>query len=339
MMLGTIALLVCIPAASCQVAAGGAQTAATDAVYEQLLQERRESAVIAFDVLIGNYLSMERPASESRVYAASCRLLDATLAIQRRPAVQIEAYARHARTMNCAALYYTTWINAGLIPGDPPNSFIQVAKDAETRWIEAHRRLLRDRPPPLEAFDPWFREFRDAMRARTILEGVLFVKPSDGKLPTEPRRIGTAAPAEPVDVRKHLKAAIDTLINRPDLADPTDELLLRLKKERYRAVRREFEGRLNLFAAGSARGSIDELCSCLDRFRDAECALIEKPVDRLPTYELMAQIAQGLEAAAKARFDAGEMSISDFEQCRYYRLDAQIKLMELKKSVGAAAGK
>jgi hypothetical protein len=125
------------------------------------------------------------------------------------------------------------------------------------------------------------------------------------------------------------------------LAEPgaRDDELTKLRKERYQSARRELESRLNLFNAGSARGTLDDVLAAIRRVADTEFALAGTPAARLAAIERRVTFAKGAEWVSETRFKASQIPIQDLDFSTYERLDAQITLLELKRSLAGPAEK
>jgi hypothetical protein len=121
---------------------------------------------------------------------------------------------------------------------------------------------------------------------------------------------------------------------------PGDDELKKLRKFRLESAQLQLEARSNLLLAGSARGTIDLVYESLERYTESELALADKPESRISIWQRTIILAKGMEFVNKTRFDSGQIPIQDYETSRYKRLDAEIKLMELKQSLAAPkAGK
>ena len=92
---------------------------------------------------------------------------------------------------------------------------------------------------------------------------------------------------------------------------------------------------MNLFKAGSARGTLDILYDCLNRLIESELVLTIRPEARLTALERKVNLAKGMEWVNKTRYDAGQIPQQDLDRSTYERLDAEIKLLEFKQSQGA----
>jgi hypothetical protein len=102
------------------------------------------------------------------------------------------------------------------------------------------------------------------------------------------------------------------------LADPQ-----KLAKEKVDAARKELEARFREFIAG--RGTLDFLFQAAVRLHQAESATAENDDQRLAVHEHLWKLALVMEKTNKSRYDAGRLPISDYQQCVYFRIDAQQK--------------
>jgi hypothetical protein len=112
-----------------------------------------------------------------------------------------------------------------------------------------------------------------------------------------------------------------------------DDELHKLLKERYNAALEEVQVRFKQVIAGT--GNPDELARAGRRLLHARLELCEKAADRVPVYEQQLELARMVEKIQKARHDAGQVSVADWDQARYERLDIEIGLLNAKKAAGA----
>jgi hypothetical protein len=123
---------------------------------------------------------------------------------------------------------------------------------------------------------------------------------------------------------------------------PGDDELKKLRKERYQSAQLQCEKFFDLFLAGSlsrGRDPLDLLMGSMDRLVESELALSDKPADQIAALERKVTLAKGAEAINKIRYDEKRIALQDYEQTRYERLDAEIKLLELKQKLGVAPKK
>jgi hypothetical protein len=117
--------------------------------------------------------------------------------------------------------------------------------------------------------------------------------------------------------------------------EPTkgDDELHKLLKERYNAALEEVQVRYKQILAGTS--NLDELARAGRRLLHARLELCEKAPERVPVYEQQLELARMVEKIQKARHDAGQVSVADWDHARYERLDLEIQLLHAKKAAGA----
>jgi RNA polymerase sigma factor (sigma-70 family) len=137
--------------------------------------------------------------------------------------------------------------------------------------------------------------------------------------------------------------ALDLLRKAMELAKPSplakknanDDALREAFKERHRTAASELSLRLQVFQAGARGGSIDVLLDALRRFTESEIALGSAASDAVTATKRTVQLAQAIVAVNWARFNVGQIAQQDLAQCRYFMLDAQIKLAEVEAKTGS----
>ena len=157
-------------------------------------------------------------------------------------------------------------------------------------------------------------------------------KGSAAKPPQEKDRFPLTGLAGAEKIVEDLPEPLRTVLQGRDLPKPEagDDQLTMLLKERLVSAGKEVEARFNLFAAGSARGTIDILLNAQKRFLEARLALATKPAEQVTAYENAVMQARITEAVNKTRFNAGQIPSQDLDQSRYHRLDMEIKLLQAK---------
>jgi hypothetical protein len=119
----------------------------------------------------------------------------------------------------------------------------------------------------------------------------------------------------------------DNHIKRMMAALPQDNLTP-LLKDQYEAVQKESRARWQEFLAG--RGTLAMLIETFQRLLQAEIDLSTKRPDWIAAYEAQLIRTQLVESINEARYNAGRISIQDYEQTRFVRIRAQIMLERIK---------
>jgi hypothetical protein len=122
---------------------------------------------------------------------------------------------------------------------------------------------------------------------------------------------------------------------KPMEAAKGDDELHKLMKERYNAALEEVRVRFKQFLNGI--GNPNELGHAGRRLLHARLELCEKAAERVPVYEQHLELARMVEKIQKARHDAGQASVADWDQARVERLDVEIQLLRAKKAADAKA--
>jgi hypothetical protein len=152
----------------------------------------------------------------------------------------------------------------------------------------------------------------------TALTGVLFVSPLPGQQP----------PAPEVELPALLKA-------KPLEPDAKDDELRKLQKARYNEAVTETQYR---YQAGKA--NIDDgFADVSQRLLESGLELNERPADRVRLLEQYLEVAKEVERIGQARFDSGRVSGADFHRMRYFRIDAEIRLLRARREADKAKGK
>jgi outer membrane protein TolC len=102
-----------------------------------------------------------------------------------------------------------------------------------------------------------------------------------------------------------------------------------LAKAKLEAARGEYEARFIQFVAG--RGTLDFLLDTSRRLLDSERAVTTKEADLVAAFERHWIVTKQIEEVNKSRYDAGRISIEDLLQSTYFRLQAEIWLVEARE--------
>ncbi len=117
---------------------------------------------------------------------------------------------------------------------------------------------------------------------------------------------------------------------KPLEADPKDDELHKLMKERRNAAASEMNTYLELFRA--ARGSPfgADLFGPLDRLVHSGLELSDKPADRVKILSEALDIAREMERLTRLGVDNGRTTTQDLHRVRYVRLDLEIQLLRAR---------
>jgi outer membrane protein TolC len=124
-----------------------------------------------------------------------------------------------------------------------------------------------------------------------------------------------------------LPAVLDA---KPMEAAKGDDELHKLLTERYNAALDEARVRYRRYLGGN--DSLNDLEHAARRLLDARLAFCTKEAERVPVYEQHLELARQVERLQKARHDAGQVSVADWDQARFRRLDLEIRLLRAKKA-------
>lgn len=121
----------------------------------------------------------------------------------------------------------------------------------------------------------------------------------------------------------------DSKLVEPAAGDDAHRALLRQRLERAsKAALR----RLNLFKAGSARGTILDLIESIQRLADAELALLDQPAQRVAALEQVVVIAAAIEDVNGLRFDEGQIPIQDLHLSREFHATCRLAVLDAKQA-------
>jgi hypothetical protein len=101
-----------------------------------------------------------------------------------------------------------------------------------------------------------------------------------------------------------------------------------LLKDRYDEASLELAGRFAYFMTG--RGTLFILLDSSRRLFDAERELSDQKTHQIAAAEKHLRLLKEVEKANKERFEAGRVSVQDYAQSKYYRLEAEIWLERAK---------
>jgi hypothetical protein len=135
------------------------------------------------------------------------------------------------------------------------------------------------------------------------------------------------SPEQIIAITSDLPDLPDNQIKRMMAGLPQDKLTP-LLKDQYEAARKESKARWQEFLAG--RGTLAILIETFQRLLQAEIDLSTKRPDWIAVYEAQLLRAQLVEFVNEERYNAGRISIQDYEQSRFQRIRTQIMLERIK---------
>jgi hypothetical protein len=103
-----------------------------------------------------------------------------------------------------------------------------------------------------------------------------------------------------------------------------------LLRERLAVAQTIFEARAKEFLAG--RGTLDYVLRGGRRVREAKWALSNRHSDRIAALELYCEQTEVAERINRRRFESGRIPTQDYAQSQFYRLDAEIGLLQAKRN-------
>lgn len=125
-------------------------------------------------------------------------------------------------------------------------------------------------------------------------------------------------------------AAPALLKRAPAETQPGDDELTRLLKARYNEALAELDIREKHMAMG--RGEFTH--EAADRLVEAGLELFTDPGERMALLEQHLTFAKQVEEQARLRFEVGAGSQEALHTARYYRLDAEIRLLRTRQEAG-----
>jgi hypothetical protein len=144
--------------------------------------------------------------------------------------------------------------------------------------------------------------------------------------------LGAAAPDQPAARAQDEEVKAPSILTGKRLkAAAGDDELRRLLKERYNAALDEANAHWQQFLAG--REPQEQLVGCFGRLRDAGLPVHEKVADRLAFQQAYVDLLREVEKISQAKYDAGRVPVAELYHARYLRLDAEIRLLQLRQDL------
>jgi hypothetical protein len=114
-------------------------------------------------------------------------------------------------------------------------------------------------------------------------------------------------------------------------ADPKDDELRKLLKERYNEVVNELEAFRQQYEASSPRATIEKFHEVASRLVEAKMDLCDMKEEKVKLLTELVAIAEQSYLISKAYYEAGTRSVSDLSQSRQQVLTAKIQLVKAKR--------
>jgi hypothetical protein len=145
-----------------------------------------------------------------------------------------------------------------------------------------------------------------------------------------PGRAGERPPGPP-DRPEVKRPAV--LSAKPLKIDPKDDALRRLLKERFNHALAEAQARYQAIAAGS--GTDEFIFGTAQRVLESGLEVGDTPEARLNLLVQYLELATEVERLIKLKVEAGRASVSELHKARYFRTDAEIRVLREKAKVKA----
>lgn len=131
--------------------------------------------------------------------------------------------------------------------------------------------------------------------------------------------------AQPTGAEQRLPAILTA---KPLKPEPGDDELRKLLKDRYNAAATELHERYADWLVGRLMNNT--LTDCAQRLLTAGLELSDKSADQVALLTDFVALAKEAEKLTQAHFDSGRRGRGDLEQIRYFRMDAEIRLLRAK---------
>jgi hypothetical protein len=140
---------------------------------------------------------------------------------------------------------------------------------------------------------------------------------------------GSSAGQKADDEKKPAPEKVDWETAPQRKAPPGADELHRLRIARYNAALEELQARDQELTFGT-RSDTGLVLSVGDRLREAALALSNTPAERILVLQQAVDYGKSIERMMDAKMDAGTAKVADCAMARYWRLDAEIRLLEEK---------
>lgn len=129
----------------------------------------------------------------------------------------------------------------------------------------------------------------------------------------------------------------DLLNTKPLAADPKDDELHKLMKERFNAAQQEMQSLYEQIKAG--RQMTDTVLESAKRLKVAGQELFDNPKEKIAFQEKYVKTTRIVEKIVQSQFDVGTLTFAELQRVRYIRLDAEIELLRLKEKASEKPAK
>jgi hypothetical protein len=159
--------------------------------------------------------------------------------------------------------------------------------------------------------------------------------PAAGQLPAPPSPAppdegpGAGGAAGPRDDGEPKEFEPALLKMKPLETGPRDADLYKLLKERFNAALAEVQAAHQRVVAGQI--GVEGLFDATARLKHAGLEVFDDPKERIKLLEQFVELAKEVERITDLRQQAGRATVEEVQRVRYFRLDAEIALLRLKK--------
>jgi RNA polymerase sigma factor (sigma-70 family) len=141
---------------------------------------------------------------------------------------------------------------------------------------------------------------------------------------------GEAAAPRADDEPKEFEVAL--VKRKPLAADPKDDELRKLLKERFNAALGEVQAAHERVLAGQI--GAEGLFDATSRLKHAGLEVFDEPKKQIALLEQFVELAKEVERIIDLREQAGRATVEEVQRVRYFRIDAEIALLRLKTKPG-----
>jgi len=243
------------------------------------------------------------------------RLADAELPLLEQPGDRVAALERVEVLAGCVAEIYGMRVNAGQLPGQVAHRSRQFHATCLLATLDAKH--ASPAPRPKRNFPP--------AKALSLKPPFPLDPSSDVGLAKHPDALEKLLREE---VQELVQLLYDESVAAPAPGDNDRRKLLKLRHAKLLSIA---GANLDLFAAGPGRHGPEVVSASLRPLAESKVALNDQRAVQLAMAECELRITRVVEATNAARYAEGQLPIQDLEECRYHRLTAEIKLLELRE--------
>lgn len=122
-------------------------------------------------------------------------------------------------------------------------------------------------------------------------------------------------------------------------ANPKDDELQKLLKERYNEALAELEARYRVYMSGAGLVTFESLVDAGRRVVTAGLEAREDQADKIEFLSKNLELAREVEKIMEKQQKAGAATLDQVHRARYLRLDAEIELLRARRAAEKAKGK